>query len=64
MEVMGEAKTKLIDDDWVSLILIAKQIGLTQDEVRKFIRKQQSIQKTQRNRSLLDKYSSEEKEIR
>ncbi|WP_106496735.1 DNA-binding anti-repressor SinI [Lentibacillus sp. Marseille-P4043] len=61
MEVLGEAKTESVDDDWVALILMAKQIGLTQDDVRRFIRKQQSIQIPQRGSSL---YNSELKEIK
>lgn len=35
-----ETQSRKLKDEWVALMLIAKQIGLTPDEVRKFIRDQ------------------------
>lgn len=35
-----ETQSKKLKDEWVALMLIAKQIGLTPDEVRKFKRDQ------------------------
>ncbi|MRH44596.1 DNA-binding anti-repressor SinI [Aquibacillus halophilus] len=35
---MGDKEAKELDEEWISLILVAKEMGITIDDVREFLK--------------------------